>query len=135
MIKEGRVEVFRDGGDGQRVVLAIVDEGQSLGEFAMIDKQPRSASARAISTVVAVKVSESSYAELLGELPTWAQAMLEGLVSRLRSANDIIRQHEAIDEMTKTNFELTEFEHDTNTAIDIEIDFAELSNPQTKKAG
>lgn len=125
MIKEGRIEVFRET-EGDNVVLAILEEGQSLGEFAMIDRQVRSASARAITPVTAVKVSEEAYASLLGELPSWAQSMLEGLVARLRTANEIIRQQEAIDEQTKTSYQISEFT-DSPTAINVEIDFSELN--------
>ena len=133
MIKEGKVEVYRETSTDQRVVLAVVEDGQSLGEFAMIDKQARSASARALTRVVAVKVSEESYASLLTELPTWAQAMLEGLVSRLRTANEIIRQNESIDEETRTGFNTSEFDADLTKTV--EIDFAELTVADfTKKA-
>lgn len=141
MIKEGQVEVYREDESGKKIVLAVIEEGQSLGEFAMIDKQPRSASARAITDVMAVKISEQAYASLLDELPAWVQAMLEGLVSRLRKANEIIRQHESIDEQTKTGFEASEYEQQEITKT-MEFDFSDLSTASivtdpidTKKTG
>lgn len=124
MIKEGKVEVFRTGADGARITLATVDEGQSLGEFAMIDRQPRSASAQAITDVTAVKISEIGYESLLNELPTWARAMMEGLVTRLRKANEIIQMHESIDDDTKSDFKATEFDSDSNVKFD--FDFGQL---------
>lgn len=133
MIKEGRVEVYREDDDARKIVLAVIEEGQSLGEFAMIDKQPRSASARALTDVVAVKISEQAYASLLDELPAWVQAMLEGLVSRLRKANEIIRQHEAIDEKTKTGFEASEYENQEITKS-MEFDFSDLSSATLETA-
>ena len=93
----------------------------------MIDRQPRSASARALTDVVAVKVSEQAYAALLAELPTWVQAMLEGLVTRLRKANEIIERHESIDEQTKTDFHATEFDQENTKTIDVELDFSDLA--------
>ena len=128
MIKEGEVEVYRETPDGQKTVLAVVEAGQSLGEFAMIDKQPRSASARALGHVVAVQISEEAYGKLLSDLPTWAQAMMEGLVSRLRKANEIIQQSEDIDDKTKTSFETSEFDLSHETEINIETDFSDLKN-------
>lgn len=127
MIKEGQVEIYRTTDEGKKIILAEVQEGQSLGEFAMIDRQPRSASARALTDVVAVKVSEQAYAALLAELPTWVQAMLEGLVTRLRKANEIIERHESIDEQTKTDFHATEFDQENTKTIDVELDFSDLA--------
>jgi CRP-like cAMP-binding protein len=137
ILKEGQVEVYRETESGQRIILAVIDEGQSLGELAMIDKQPRSASARALTQVVAVKVSEEAYAKLLEELPSWIQSMLEGLVSRLRKANEIIRKHEAIDEQTKSGFSALEYGTSEHTkTIEFEIDFSNLSEalpPELRK--
>ena len=45
IIQEGEVEVYKSGRNNQKIPLAIVDSGQSLGEFAMVDKKPRSATA------------------------------------------------------------------------------------------
>jgi CRP/FNR family transcriptional regulator, cyclic AMP receptor protein len=97
IIQEGSVEVFKTDESGKIIPLAIAGEGQALGEFAMVAKKSRSASARALTKVVAVKVSENAYQTLLDELPSWALAMIEGLVERLRQADDIIKAYGIID--------------------------------------
>ncbi|HEX4926177.1 MAG TPA: cyclic nucleotide-binding domain-containing protein [Bdellovibrionales bacterium] len=98
IIQEGSVEVFKTGADQKHIPLAVVGEGQALGEFAMISKKPRSASARALTKVAAVRVSEEAYQSLLNELPSWALAVIEGLVERLRQADETIRQYGIIDQ-------------------------------------
>lgn len=97
IIQEGSVEVFKTGPEQQHIPLAIVGEGQALGEFAMVSKKARSASARALTKVTAVKVSEDAYQALLNELPAWALAVIEGLVERLRQADETIRTYGIVD--------------------------------------
>lgn len=92
IIQEGQVEIYKSSPEGERTVLATVGEGLSIGEFAMIDRRPRSATARAITDVNAMKISESAYKELLEELPDWAVSVMTALVDRLRSTNEIVRK-------------------------------------------
>lgn len=92
IIQEGQVEIYKTGSDGNQVVLATVGEGLSIGEFAMIDRRPRSATARAITPVKAMKISEAAYKQLLEELPDWAVSVMTALVDRLRSTNEIVRK-------------------------------------------
>jgi CRP/FNR family transcriptional regulator, cyclic AMP receptor protein len=97
IIQEGSVEVFKTDEDHTYIPLAVVGEGQALGEFAMVAKKARSASARALTKVVAVKVSEKAYQSLLNELPSWALTIIEGLVERLRQADEIIKTYKIVD--------------------------------------
>lgn len=90
IIQEGEVEVFKNGPNGP-VVLAKLGPGNSLGEFAMLDRQPRSASARALTAVTVAQVSPEAYNQLLVDLPDWAVSVMRALVERLRFTNDIVR--------------------------------------------
>lgn len=91
IIQEGEVEVFKRGPAGEELQLAKVTPGNSLGEFAMLDRKPRSASARALTDIVAARVSPEAYEELLDELPEWAVSVMRALVERVRHTNDIVR--------------------------------------------
>lgn len=91
IIQEGEVEVFKCGPGGEELQLAKVSAGNSLGEFAMLDRKPRSASARAITDIVAARVSPEAYEQLLSELPDWAVSVMRALVERVRHTNDIVR--------------------------------------------
>ena len=90
IIQEGEVEVYKNGPSGE-VVLARIGPGGSLGEFAMLDRKPRSASARALTALTAAQVSPEAYDQLLDELPDWAVSVMRALVERLRFTNDIVR--------------------------------------------
>ena len=96
IIQLGQVEIYRDV-NGKVSTLATLGPTDSVGEFAAIDKKPRSASARAMTPVKAVKISEQAYAHLLSELPEWSVSVLTALVARLRSANEVILQYQIRD--------------------------------------
>jgi CRP-like cAMP-binding protein len=101
IIQEGEVVVQRKEPDGTILDLATLGPGTSVGEFAHIDRKPRSATVIAKTPVTAVMVSEDAYEELLSELPTWVVAMIEGLVERLRAANEKIQELRHLDQKTK----------------------------------
>jgi CRP/FNR family cyclic AMP-dependent transcriptional regulator len=118
IIQDGQVEVFKTGDKGEHVQLAIVGAGTSLGEFAMIDRRPRSATARALSQVSAARVSEEAYNELLEELPEWAVSVMRALVERLRQANEIVRRAGSTTPGLMHKLDLAEFDPDAGTITD-----------------
>jgi CRP/FNR family transcriptional regulator, cyclic AMP receptor protein len=118
IIQEGNVEVYKRGDNGAKVPLAVVGPGCSIGEFAMIDRLPRSATADALSHVVAVKVSEAAYEKLLKDLPDWAVAVMKALVERLRQTNELIRASGITDENLKKKIETVEYDSEAGIVID-----------------
>ena len=91
IIEKGRVEIFTKNKQGKKVSLMVVEEGESFGEFALLDRRPRSASARALTDCILVRVSEEGYKSLLDELPVWASSMLKALARRLIKMNDKLK--------------------------------------------
>ena len=71
-IVKGEVGVERDG-----TTLATLRDGDVFGEAALLTKQPRNATLRAITPLDAVTVSRDAFHELLGHLPSVRQAMDE----------------------------------------------------------
>lgn len=118
ILQEGEVEVFKAGPSGEQISLAVVGEGSSIGEFAMIDRLPRSATAKALTLVRAAKVSDRAYQQLLQELPDWAVAVMKALVERLRATNEIVRRTTSVDAKTRQALESFEFDPDASTIID-----------------
>lgn len=118
VIQEGSIEVVKLGPGGVEVRIATVSEGTSIGEFAMIDRLPRSATARALTHVRAARISESAYRELLGELPDWAVSVMRALVERLRQTNEIVRKAGLSDPQAEKRMEAVEYETTTDTIVD-----------------
>lgn len=87
IIQSGDVQIFTKDKAGKRLDIAKMIEGESFGEFALLDKKPRSATAQALTEVILIKVSEQGYEDLLKELPVWASSMLKSFTNRLKSMN------------------------------------------------
>lgn len=91
IIESGKVQIFTKSKTGKRIDILTVDEGESFGEFALLDNKPRSASAQAVTDVSLIKVSAEGYEQLLAELPVWTACMLKSFVVRLKNMTEQLR--------------------------------------------
>jgi CRP/FNR family cyclic AMP-dependent transcriptional regulator len=91
IIESGEVQIFTKSKTGQRVVITNIEAGDSFGEFALLEKQPRSASAQAMTECTLIKISETGYNQLLSELPAWASSMLQSFSQRLKLMNQKLK--------------------------------------------
>ncbi len=69
----------------------VVDEvgpGKIVGEMALIDNSPRSATAVAVGEAVVAPVDRKRFVFLVQEHPTFALLVMELMAERLRRAND-----------------------------------------------
>jgi CRP/FNR family cyclic AMP-dependent transcriptional regulator len=101
IIQQGQVKIFTKSKAGKQIDIATVEEGESFGEFALLDRRPRSASAQAITECVLVKVSEKGYEELLEQLPVWASCMLKSFAQRMKNMNDKLRENVTMPQFLK----------------------------------
>jgi CRP-like cAMP-binding protein len=79
---EGSVEVEKEA-EGATRTLRTLATGDHLGELAILRKQPRSASVRALSSVRALVLESESLRSILTERPEVCLAMLESLAERM----------------------------------------------------
>ncbi|MFZ4405027.1 MAG: Crp/Fnr family transcriptional regulator [Pseudobdellovibrionaceae bacterium] len=94
IIETGKVQIFTKNKVGKRVDICTIADGESFGEFALLDRKPRSASAQALTEVTLVKVSEDGYEQLLNDLPVWAMSMMKSFIWRLKNMNQLIKDSE-----------------------------------------
>ena len=85
IILEGQVEISKILGD-QKTILAKLGVGSIFGEMAILDNQPRSATATAATNGVVLKISREMFRKRLEEVPKWLQTFFGILVERLRIA-------------------------------------------------
>lgn len=86
-IKEGRVEIYRVR-DAVEVSLSILGPGEVLGTVTVMNREPRSASARAQTQVNLVFVSSAALEVSMKEVPVWTMAVLKDAIARLRNVDD-----------------------------------------------
>ena len=87
IIESGKVAIWRDIG-GERETLGIVGEGGIFGEMALIDKQPRMASASAVTDTTCVVVGEDIFNKKLEAADPFLKGLLRIFVRNIRSLTD-----------------------------------------------
>lgn len=82
LVKSGKIEIFVNDGESKKR-LNIVTEGEFLGEMAIIDGRPRSASAAALEDSTVIIIDRKSLLKQIEEDPLLG-ALITTLVRRLR---------------------------------------------------
>ena len=89
-LQSGTLAVFKRKGDQEHQIGTIIS-GELVGEMSFLDKNPRSASVKAMSDSVLVVVPLEKFEHALETMPKWFTALLHTLTERLRKANARIR--------------------------------------------
>ncbi|TET18348.1 MAG: cyclic nucleotide-binding domain-containing protein, partial [Candidatus Cloacimonadota bacterium] len=86
LIKEGEIEISK--GEGTRKkILAVLKEGDFLGEMAVIDGSPRSATATALSKIRLITLNTEEFKKEIEQDPMIG-ALVFTLIKRLRKTNE-----------------------------------------------
>ncbi|WP_037574620.1 Crp/Fnr family transcriptional regulator [Phaeacidiphilus oryzae] len=90
VIVEGKVKLHRASADGRESMLQVVGPGDMIGELALFDPGPRSASATALTEVKLLGLGHGDLQPWLGARPEVAMALLRAISRRLRRTNDVM---------------------------------------------
>lgn len=91
MILEGRIKVTILGDDGREIILTMLGPGDLFGEMALLDNEPRSATAIAVEESELLLLQRSDFQAVVGENPGISIALIKVLTARLRRANHQIQ--------------------------------------------
>ena len=86
-ILEGRIKVTILGDDGREVILSVLGPGDFFGEMALLDNEPRSATAIAVEESELLSLHRSDFQSVLNDNKSITSALIRVLSSRLRRAN------------------------------------------------
>ena len=119
IVKTGRVVIVKSGLDGERV-LGELEPGALLGEMALIDGNPRSASARAEEESVVTEISSKVFNDYIRTNPNAARRIMETLAGQVRTANNELAHviSSAEPGISGTDTELVDEEHNDNEIED-----------------
>ncbi|HVF34579.1 MAG TPA: EAL domain-containing protein, partial [Candidatus Saccharimonadia bacterium] len=95
LIESGLIEILT-GSAGESVALAQIGPGDLLGEMAVIDASPRTATARAVTDCVLVAIDRTSIHERLDAADPVVRALIRGQLQRYRTALARLRGDEEI---------------------------------------
>lgn len=94
VVRRGKIMIYLEKG-GNEIPLATVGEGAMIGEMALFDKKPRSASARAVDNCEVTIISNADFSKILKQIPKWFVSLMATLSSRLRETNIRLENMEA----------------------------------------
>jgi CRP/FNR family cyclic AMP-dependent transcriptional regulator len=87
IVLSGRLKVMMSDAEGKEVILSILGAGEFFGEMGLIDDAPRSASVVSIEACELLSIAKRDFKKCLAENFEMAQAVMRGLVRRLRDAD------------------------------------------------
>jgi CRP/FNR family transcriptional regulator, cyclic AMP receptor protein len=91
IIIQGLVEIRKSTGQSSSKILTTLQKGDMFGEMAIIEKQPRSATAVAVQPTRVLVLNEKLYESMLDSNPDFARKMNRVLSERIRRADAIIQ--------------------------------------------
>ena len=83
----GRIKVTILGDDGREVILSVLGRGDFFGEMALLDNEPRSATAIAVEDTELLSLHRNDFQSVLSDNRSIMSALIKILTARLRRAN------------------------------------------------
>lgn len=94
LIRRGELRVYLEQ-NGKEVTLVTIGAGGMIGEMALFDNSPRSASVKATVESEVTLISLDDFGKLMKQIPKWFVGLMSALSSRLRSTNERLQKLEA----------------------------------------
>ena len=95
IIKSGQVEISKGEGK-QKIVLAVLKEGDIFGEMGLIEDKPRSATATALDEVRLKAINHEKFNELFLQDPASLIPFFRALFERLRTMNEMLHYKDQV---------------------------------------
>jgi CRP/FNR family transcriptional regulator, cyclic AMP receptor protein len=87
IVLSGRLKVMMSDSEGKEVILAILGPGEFFGEMGLIDDEPRSATVVTIEPCELLSIAKREFKKAMAENWQMTEAVMRGLVKRLREAD------------------------------------------------
>ena len=87
VIQEGQVEVLLER-EGKATRVAVLGEGDIFGEMALIEREARSATVRALGPVRVLTVDKGTFLHRIHEDPSLAYRIMQKMSHRIRELDD-----------------------------------------------
>lgn len=84
ILTKGKLRIFTYDGENNEIVLTYFEPVRVFGDFSLLDKQPRSASAGAVEDIEVLVLSRDAFMTFLPQYPSVGLAILRNLADRVR---------------------------------------------------
>jgi len=88
LLLSGEVRIHLIAPSGKEILMATMGEGELLGEMALLDDGPRSATATTLTPVTALKISRAAFQQALNASPASIWSVIHVLCQRVRETNE-----------------------------------------------
>jgi CRP/FNR family cyclic AMP-dependent transcriptional regulator len=88
VLTSGLVKVIVAAESGAQTTLAVRSRGDLVGEFALLDNKPRTATARAAGQVTALKIGAAAFMSIVGQSPAAQATVTRYLLFKMRSTTE-----------------------------------------------
>ncbi|MFN3076525.1 MAG: cyclic nucleotide-binding domain-containing protein [Alphaproteobacteria bacterium] len=87
LVVSGQLEISKTVAGGETTVLAVIGRGEIVGEMALINNAPRTATVRATTDTELVIVSEESFRRKIEQMDPVTQHLIKKFVNIIRDQN------------------------------------------------
>ena len=87
IVHSGRVRLFKQDEMGEKITLAIIEEGGFFGEMTLIDGSPRSTTAVAEEDTRLIALDRPKFLYMIQQQPMFVFTIMHALCDRIREAN------------------------------------------------
>ncbi len=91
LVRQGRVQVFVENYEGDKIILAENEPGDLFGEISLLDGGARTATAVAVEDTEALTLNQDNLQEFLTRHPSAALDLLAVMGRRLRATDELLR--------------------------------------------
>ena len=96
LIESGMIEISKKVSGGEQVVVAVVGKGELIGEMALIDGQPRAATARVVKNSVLMIINRADLVDRLKKTDPVVRRLLSVFTKRLREQTDKVAERTTV---------------------------------------
>ena len=126
IVKSGRVKITTASPEGEEIIMAILNEGDSFGEIALLDGQPRSANTVAIEATRTLTLDRGDFLDILARYPEMVSAVLAAVAAGWRRTSHLLEDAIFLDlpgRLAKRLLQLAE-KHGVQTDQGIQVDLS-----------
>src|SRR5665213_472056 len=92
IVASGIVRIYLTAEDGREATISLLEDGEMIGEIALLDGLPRSAGAAALTDTKLMFIPHKPFCDLLDTSPKLSRQVTIMLCERLRAANSQVAQ-------------------------------------------
>lgn len=92
MINEGWFKIVTENAQGGELIINKTGPGDTIGEMALLDEAPRSATVVALSDAKVLELKKNAFFDILDQRPDVALMLIRGLSSRLRFSTTYLQK-------------------------------------------